>query len=94
MFVARAPYLATLVIGATEATEITEGMKSRPAGCESKVLKVLKFVCIHFERLPCPGAAGSVGRQARPGRCCSRDYRHGETRGQGASRNWVLETRD
>jgi hypothetical protein len=41
-FVARAPYLAILVIGATEATEITEGMKSRLAACEGKVLKVFK----------------------------------------------------
>jgi hypothetical protein len=60
VFVSRAPYLATLVIGRREATEITEGVKSWLAGSESKVLKVLKFLCTHFEHLHFPGRAGAL----------------------------------
>jgi hypothetical protein len=83
LFISRAPYLATLVIGATEATAIREGMETRLAGREAKVLKVLKFLCSHFERLPFSGRGGAAGSGRGPGRCWSRDYRRGGSGGQG-----------
>jgi hypothetical protein len=88
VFNSRAPYVATSVIGATEATTITEAMKSRPAGSEAKGVKGVKIFGVHFGRLPCPGAT-LLAAPGRGGRSFSSNTsKHGsESQGDFGLRN-------